>query len=70
MKIAFVATDSICQGQQIEPIWKNLLKDGIYINFAYKFFKWESEADKKATVYVIIIGFQHFCRKGYCHLHP
>ncbi len=59
MKIAFVATDSICQGQQIEPIWKNLLKDGIYINFAYKFFKWESEADRKATVYVIIIGFSH-----------
>ena len=59
IKTAFVATDSICQGQQIAPIWKNLLKDGIYINFAYKFFKWESEADKNATVYVIIVGFSH-----------
>lgn len=63
VKTAFVATDSICQGQQIAPIWKNLLKDGIHINFAYKFFKWESEADKKATVYVIIVGFSHIDKK-------
>ena len=59
IQVAFVATDSICQGQQIAPIWNNLLPDGIYINFAYKFFKWESEADKKATVYVVIVGFSH-----------
>ncbi|MCD8082165.1 MAG: methylase, partial [Clostridiales bacterium] len=63
IKCAFVATDSICQGQQIFPIWNNLLKDGIYINFAYKFFKWGSEADKSATVYVIIVGFSHVMSK-------
>ncbi len=37
IRCAFVATDSICQGQQIYPIWKNILQDDIYINFAYKF---------------------------------
>lgn len=63
IKSAFVATDSICQGQQIYPIWNNLLKDGIYINFAYKFFKWGSEAEKKATVYVVIVGFSHIQSK-------
>lgn len=59
IRCAFVATDSICQGQQIYPIWKNILQDDIYINFAYKFFKWNSEAGKTATVYVIIVGFSH-----------
>ena len=59
IRCAFVATDSICQGQQIYPIWNNLLKDNVYINFAYKFFKWNSEAGKTATVYVIIVGFSH-----------
>ena len=59
IETAFVATDSICQGQQIAPIWRSLLADGIIINFAYKFFKWDSEADNAATVYVIIVGFSH-----------
>lgn len=35
IKVAFVATDSICQGQQVAPLWKSLLADGIKINFAY-----------------------------------
>ncbi len=59
IKVAFVATDSICQGQQIAPIWKSLLSDGIHINFAYRFFKWDSDVEKTATVYVIIVGFSH-----------
>ena len=59
IKTAFVATDSICQGQQVYPIWHNLLKDNIYINFAYKYFKWDSEASQKATVFVVIVGFSH-----------
>lgn len=59
IRSAFVSTDSICQGQQIYPIWHNLLKDGISIDFAYKFFEWKSEAAKKATVYVVIVGFSH-----------
>ncbi len=56
IKVAFVATDSICQGQQVAPLWKSLLTDGIKINFAYQFFRWDSEAGNSATVYVIIVG--------------
>ncbi len=56
IKVAFVATDSICQGQQVAPLWKSLLADGIKINFAYQFFRWDSEAGNSATVYVIIVG--------------
>ena len=59
IKTAFVATDSICQGQQIIPLWKPLFDDGIVINFAYSFFKWETEVNKGATVYVVIIGFSY-----------
>jgi len=61
--VAFVATDSICQGQQVAPLWKSLLADNITINFAYRFFRWESEASNSATVYVVIVGFS--CEKSY-----
>ena len=44
ISVAFVATDSICQGQQIIPLWKGLFEDGIKIQFAYEFFKWESDS--------------------------
>lgn len=59
IKAAFVATDSICQGQQVVPLWKPLFEMGIHINYAYEFFKWESEASGTATVYVVIVGFSY-----------
>lgn len=59
IQTAFVSTDSICQGEQVEPLWKSIFKDGIYINFAYRSFKWQTEASKGATVYVIILGFSY-----------
>lgn len=57
IEVAFVSTDSICQGQQVAPLWSPLFNAGIVINFAYTSFKWNSEASNKATVYVVIIGF-------------
>ena len=59
IQCAFVATDSICQGQQVSPLWKPLIEKGIHINFAWTSFKWLSEAKSNATVYVIIIGFSY-----------
>jgi len=59
IKTSFVATDSICQGQQIKPLWQPFFEEGVVINFAYTFFKWESEASKGATVFVVIIGFSY-----------
>lgn len=59
-KCAFVSTNSITQGEQVEPIWKELLeKNKLIINFAYKSFVWNSEARAKAHVYVVIIGFSY-----------
>ena len=57
IKVAFVSTSSICEGQQVAPLWKALLADGVKIFFAYESFKWGSEASDSAFVYVIIVGF-------------
>lgn len=54
---AFVSTNSICQGQQVYPLWKPLMDEGLVINFAYRTFHWDSEANIKAHVYCIIVGF-------------
>ena len=61
---AFVSTDSITQGQQVEPLWSSLFEDGIKINFAYRSFKWKNETNSKAaTVFVVIIGFSYLEKK-------
>lgn len=57
VQCAFVSTNSICQGQQVAPLWEDLIKSGININFAYQTFKWNSEAAIMAQVYCVIIGF-------------
>ena len=58
IKVAFVSTNSICQGQQVALLWKPLLKNlDIKIDFAYHTFRWDSEANIKARVHCIIVGF-------------
>ena len=59
IKAAFVSTNSICQGEQVAPLWKPLFQEGININFAHRSFKWKSEASKTATVFVVIVGFSY-----------
>ncbi len=58
IEVGFVSTNSICQGEQVEVLWKKLKKDyGIIFNFAHQSFKWSNESKKNAKVIVIIIGF-------------
>lgn len=58
VQVAFVSTNSITQGEQVEAIWKKLIRDyNIQINFAYRTFIWDSEASLKAHVHCVIIGF-------------
>jgi hypothetical protein len=58
IKVAFVSTNSICQGEQVGILWGSLLnRYKISINFAHQTFIWESEARAKAHVYCIIVGF-------------
>ena len=64
IEVAFVSTNSICQGEQVPILWPELMgKYGIKINFAHKTFKWSNEARGKAAVYCIIVGFSLFDRK-------
>ena len=63
IKSAFVATNSICQGEQVFPLWNPMMQLGIYINFAHRTFKWKSEAKNNATVFVIIVGFSYIDEK-------
>jgi len=58
IKVAFVSTNSITQGEQVAPLWKKLVNEyGIEIKFAYQTFIWNSEASEKAHVHCVIIGF-------------
>lgn len=55
-KCAFVATNSICQGEHISLLWPPILKDKIEINFAYQSFKWNNNAKHNAAVICVIVG--------------
>ena len=54
---AFVSTNSICQGESVPTFWKQMIDAGAKIEFAYPSFVWESEANEKAHVHCVIIGF-------------
>ena len=55
-RIGFITTSSICQGEQIYPLWSILDQLGLEIQFAYKPFMWDSDAEHKANVSIIILG--------------
>ena len=57
IKVAFVSTNSICQGQQAVTLWEPIMKKGVKINFAHRTFIWDSEANVKAHVHCVIVGF-------------
>ena len=56
-KAALVSTNSITQGSAVTNLWKNLLSLGTVINFAWRTFRWDSEASLKAHVHCVIVGF-------------
>ena len=56
--VAFVATNSISQGEQVSLLWGALLNRwGVHIHFAHRTFKWSNEARGKAAVHCVIVGF-------------
>lgn len=61
IKVAFVSTNSIAQGEQVGIIWGLLFhKYKIKIHFAHRTFKWGNEAKGNAAVHVVIIGFANY----------
>jgi hypothetical protein len=55
-RFAFVATNSICQGEQVPILWPLLYEAGVDIFFAHTSFKWANLASQNAGVTVIIVG--------------
>lgn len=61
IKVAFVSTNSIVQGEQTSILWGQMLnKYKIKIHFAHRTFKWSNEAKGNAAVYCVIVGFANF----------
>lgn len=58
IRTAFVSTNSITQGEQVAGVWKPMFERlGIHIDFAHRTFRWDSEANLKAHVHCVIVGF-------------
>ncbi len=60
IECGFVSTNSIVQGETVARLWGFL---DFKINYAYQTFIWDSEANAKAHVHCVIIGFADFDRK-------
>jgi hypothetical protein len=57
-RAAFVSTNSITQGEQAALLWRPLIQDhGMHIDFAWRTFRWTSEARGRAAVHCVIVGF-------------
>jgi len=53
---AFVTTNSLTQGQQVELLWPKLFEKNVHISFAHTAFKWKNSGKNNTGVTVVIIG--------------
>ncbi|WP_264566182.1 class I SAM-dependent DNA methyltransferase [Flavobacterium sp. N3904] len=64
IRVAFVSTNSIVQGEQTSILWGQMLnKYNIKIHFAHRTFRWSNEAKGNAAVYCVIVGFANYDTK-------
>lgn len=64
IKVAFVSTNSICQGEQAANLWQPILEyNNCKIDFAYKPFLWNNAAKGKDRVHCVIIGLSNKLNK-------
>lgn len=61
--IAFVATNSICQGNQVPVLWPLIIQKDLDIVFAHTSFKWNNLASNNAGVTVVIVGLSNETNK-------
>jgi hypothetical protein len=57
LKVGFVSTSSIVQGEQVGTLWQWMRLQGMRTHFAHQTFRWNNEASGKAAVHCVIIGF-------------
>ena len=60
---AFVSTNSICQGRQVDTLWPLIFQTGHQIAFAHTSFKWSNLASHNAGVTVVIVGVSNSIKK-------
>jgi hypothetical protein len=59
IKLAYVTTNSICQGDSVGLLWPKIFNLNIEIFFAHSSFKWQNNAKHNAGVTVAIIGLRY-----------
>ena len=68
VRVAFVSTNSIVQGEQVAILWGELVnRYDLDILFAHRSFKWNNEARGNAAVFCVIVG---LARRGGSGLRP
>lgn len=55
-RLAFVSTNSLCQGEHAALLFSKIFAENVEINFAHTSFRWQNNADKNAVVTVVIVG--------------
>lgn len=58
-KYAFVATNSVCQGEQVAQLWPSIVEQDVELEFAHRSFKWVNNAKYNAGVTCVILGFRN-----------
>ena len=54
--LAFVTTNSVCQGDHVGLMWPQIYADSVEIAFAYQSFRWTNQARGGAGVTCVIVG--------------
>ena len=52
-QLAFVTTNSVCQGDHVAILWPRVLGNGLEIHFAHTSFKWSNSAKNNAAVSLV-----------------
>ena len=58
-RLAFVSTNSVCQGEHVGIMFPKIFDEGVEIGFAYTSFKWKNSARDNAGVTVIVLSLQN-----------
>ncbi len=56
VQLAFVSTNSICQGEQVAMLWPHIFELNLEIGFAHQSFKWTNNAKGNAGVICVVLG--------------
>ena len=54
IKVAFVSTNSITQGEQVGVLWPDLLSRGVKIAFAHRTFQWSSSRPEVVLLFIAL----------------